>query len=91
MALTSDEISQDNHGNVEVTTPNFSQDGYARTRFSAISEEDRISESGNSDLMATNGSRLLKDSQWPERGQLFRDESGDTGKRFPLSALITYF
>jgi hypothetical protein len=81
MALTSDEHSQDNHGQVEVTTPSLSQDSYGRTRFSAISEEDRNSESGNSDLLDLDDSRVTKGSEWQQRGNLSRDASGDTGKR----------
>lgn len=79
MALTSDDYSQDNHGQVEVTTPNLSQDGYGRTRFSAISEEGRTSESGNTDLLDLDDS--AKGGEWPQRGNLSRDASGDTGKR----------
>ena len=88
MALTSDEVSQDNHGNVEVTTPRLSQDGYARTKFPAISEEDRTSDSEDSDAMRMSVNRASKEPGWALREHLPRDGSGDTGER-SLYAIIS--
>lgn len=89
MALTSDEVSQDNHGNVEVTTPRLSQDGYARTKFPAICEEDRTSDSENSDSMGMSHDRASKESGWPLRDHSPRDGSGDSGERSVYATIST--
>ena len=81
MALTSDEVSQENHGEVEVATPRFSEDCYAKTKFPAISEEDCTSDSESVDSMERNDDGMQKKSERRTREHLRREESEDIGKK----------
>ncbi|GHJ84187.1 hypothetical protein NliqN6_0589 [Naganishia liquefaciens] len=82
MALTSDEVSQENHGEVEVATPRFSEDCYAKTKFPAISEEDCTSDSESVDSMERNDDGMQKNSERRTREHLRREESEDIVLQF---------
>ncbi|KAI5454065.1 hypothetical protein NCC49_005056 [Naganishia albida] len=57
MVLTSDDASQDAQ-NLELATPNLSQNGHNKSRFPAISEEDRFSDKGHLPRDASNNTTL---------------------------------
>lgn len=82
LALTSDNASQDAHGNVEIATPNLSQNGHDKARFPAISEEDRASEVSECDLIHVDEHRF-DDHRWMQKGYLPRDASSNTSKESP--------
>ncbi|KAJ9120828.1 hypothetical protein QFC22_002762 [Naganishia vaughanmartiniae] len=78
---TSDESSHDAHGNVEVATPNFSQNEghHEKTRFPAISEEDRSDVSDSDDrLLRGDETQTFHDHRWMKKGFLPRDASSNT-------------
>ncbi|KAJ9095761.1 hypothetical protein QFC19_007474 [Naganishia cerealis] len=91
---TSDESSRDVHGHVEIATPNFSQNGgggggggganhHDRSRFPAISEEERPNSTSSDRIIRINGNEddnetTFHDHRWMQKGFLPRDASSNT-------------
>lgn len=78
MVLTSDDASQDAQ-NLELATPNLSQNGHDKSRFPAISEEDRFSDVSESEVTQADELRF-DDHRWMQKGHLPRDASNNTSK-----------